>query len=213
MRIFLNLYRQHRCLFIGFLAWLFLAGLCCCSVSKSQAFFLINSHHHALGDLLFTGFTFAGDGISILLLSAVLFFTRKKNLAITLFITYLVSGLISVLLKNLCDAGRPAAFFDETLIHHVSWLHLSRLHSFPSGHTTSAFAAAAAVAFHYRNTAVSLAALLVAALVAYSRVYLGQHFVEDVWMGSLLGFATTTAFVLAAAVKRSIAAAPLLGNA
>ena len=66
--------------------------------------------------------------------------------------------------------------------------------SFPSGHATTAFAAAAAFAVlvpRFRVPAIALAAL-----VALSRVYLGVHFVLDVLVGAALGAAIGVSFAL-----------------
>jgi membrane-associated phospholipid phosphatase len=59
--------------------------------------------------------------------------------------------------------------------------------SFPSGHTTTAFAAAAAVGVFSPRLRVPLYAL--AALVGLSRIYLGVHFGLDVLVGAVLGIA------------------------
>jgi membrane-associated phospholipid phosphatase len=58
-------------------------------------------------------------------------------------------------------------------------------HSFPSGHSASAFAFAAGVAATQPATAVPLRAL--ATLVAYSRVHTGVHYPGDVMVGALVG--------------------------
>jgi membrane-associated phospholipid phosphatase len=58
-------------------------------------------------------------------------------------------------------------------------------HSFPSGHSASAFAFAAGVAATQPAAAVPLRGL--AALVSYSRVHTGVHYPGDVLAGALLG--------------------------
>ncbi len=57
--------------------------------------------------------------------------------------------------------------------------------SFPSGHSLNAFAVATVVALAF--PALAPAALLVAASVGASRVFLGLHFVTDVVVGAVLG--------------------------
>jgi undecaprenyl-diphosphatase len=68
--------------------------------------------------------------------------------------------------------------------------------SFPSGHSATAFAAATAVAILCPR--LRPAALVIAAAVALSRVYLRVHFPLDVIAGALLGAGLGALFALAA---------------
>jgi undecaprenyl-diphosphatase len=63
--------------------------------------------------------------------------------------------------------------------------------SFPSGHTASAFAFAAAVGSRYPWSAAPLSML--ATVVGYSRVHTGVHYPGDVIAGALLGLASAAA--------------------
>ena len=62
--------------------------------------------------------------------------------------------------------------------------------SFPSGHTTSVFALATLLAIFDGNKKWNSLYLLAAVAVGYSRIYLGQHFLGDVLVGSLIGVVT-----------------------
>jgi membrane-associated phospholipid phosphatase len=73
-------------------------------------------------------------------------------------------------------------------------------HSFPSGHTATSFAGATALSLLYpRGTP---AFFLLAAAIAYSRLYVGVHFPLDVAGGVVIGAAT--ALLLLAAARRRL---------
>lgn len=59
--------------------------------------------------------------------------------------------------------------------------------SFPSGHTSFAFAAATSLSLEYRKWYVVAPAYLYAGMVGYSRLHLGQHYPTDVLAGALTG--------------------------
>lgn len=59
--------------------------------------------------------------------------------------------------------------------------------SFPSGHATVIFAAAAVLTFHYRDKRLGVFFLILSILVATSRVMLGVHRIEDIFVGSIIG--------------------------
>lgn len=61
----------------------------------------------------------------------------------------------------------------------------TELHSFPSGHSATAFGSTTALAICYPPVGIPL--LIGAGGVAWSRVYLGAHYPSDILMGSGLG--------------------------
>lgn len=71
-------------------------------------------------------------------------------------------------------------------------------YSFPSGHAANAFAVATFLWLGWRRRSAHAAWLLAyAALIAYSRIYLGVHYPGDVVAGALLGAAAATLAYLA----------------
>jgi undecaprenyl-diphosphatase len=93
------------------------------------------------------------------------------------------AALAVTLLKDLFDRARPPVA--DPALDPVGIVPSSA--SFPSGHAATAFAAAVAVALVYPRLGKPL--LLLAAVVAISRVYLGVHYALDVAAGTLLGIA------------------------
>lgn len=59
--------------------------------------------------------------------------------------------------------------------------------SFPSGHTTIAFATATTLSLEYKKWYVVVPAYVWAAGVGYSRLYLGEHYPTDVLAGAAIG--------------------------
>ncbi len=60
-------------------------------------------------------------------------------------------------------------------------------YSFPSGHTTAAFATATALSLSYKKWYVAVPAYTYASMVGYSRMRLGMHYASDVLGGAILG--------------------------
>lgn len=103
-----------------------------------------------------------------------------------------VAAAATTLVKELFDRARPPVANPEFF----AVVPVPESPSFPSGHASTAFAAATVVAMLHPRLRVP--AFAVAALVAASRVYLGVHFTIDVVVGAALGAAIGAALVWAA---------------
>lgn len=100
----------------------------------------------------------------------------------------MITALITMILKIVIHRGAPT-----TLI--TPWLSISLLperYVFPSGHTSRAFALAAIMAKLYPRWRVPL--YCGAALIGFSRVYVGAHYPTDVIAGAILGTAVSLAY-------------------
>jgi membrane-associated phospholipid phosphatase len=153
----------------------------------------MNQHIHcAFLDSIFCGITYLGDGVTVLIVILFFLWKRKYNLALAIVIAYLTSGLLAQLIKHLVEAPRPAAILkDSGIIKLVEGVTFHMKNSFPSGHTTTAYAIAivlVAYTTRYKNI-IALILFILATLVAYSRIYLGQHFPLDILAGAILGTA------------------------
>jgi membrane-associated phospholipid phosphatase len=104
-----------------------------------------------------------------------------------------IAGLTADLIQMNVGRARPRNN-EATGIH--GFTTNSEYHSFPSGHSATAFGSATALAVCYPPAAVPL--LLGASGVAWSRVYLGAHYPSDIVMGSGLGLIFGCFFGLAA---------------
>jgi undecaprenyl-diphosphatase len=98
---------------------------------------------------------------------------------------------MNAIIKALVGRSRPP---DEIGLHAATTVPGSP--SFPSGHSMSAFAVATAIALLAPRMRWPVLGL--AALIAFSRVYLGVHFWLDVLAGAVLGSAIGALIALAA---------------
>lgn len=158
-------------------------------LSQKGTFLLwLNKYQSLPSDLFFNGITYVGDGILIIGISAILLLLKKYKIALWNFITYLFSGILVQIPKHLVNAPRPKAFLENFAeLSMPIWVNIKTQNSFPSGHTTSAFAMLVFFGLLTENTILRYVLFTIACLVALSRVYLLQHFLIDVTTGAFIG--------------------------
>jgi len=98
----------------------------------------------------------------------------------------IASGIITPTIKFITGRARPRENAGTASFHPFS-LSYSSNSSFPSGHTTQAFALASVIADNYDETWVTYSSYTVAGLVGVARSYHGAHFASDVLAGALIG--------------------------
>lgn len=172
--------------FASFLAWQIIA------YPKGNLVLFLNGRHTPVADVFFKYYTHIGDGITSVIVALVLFLAVKMRWGLLTLLTFALSGGISQLLKTVVfgPVPRPHRYFEGlNLLHPVEGVKIAYLHSFPSGHTISSFALFSMLVFILPKNKIGITVLLfcMAALGGISRIYLGQHFTEDVLAGMLVG--------------------------
>jgi undecaprenyl-diphosphatase len=145
-------------------------------------------------------------GIVWIILAALAVWLWRKPVVLPLvFLADLLAQTFSTLGKLITDRPRPGLIYPEP----TPLVFLPHTASFPSGHAASSFACAATLARFAPRRAVTVTLYVLAALIAFSRVYVGVHYPLDVIAGAVLGLLVATALrPLPAVLQRSRRAPP-----
>lgn len=146
--------------------------------------FIQENFRSGVGDVVFPIITLFGDNgifwIIVTLLMIIIPKTRKVGIAMAIALA-IEAILCNVVIKPLVGRIRPFEVNQaiELLVKKPTDA------SFPSGHTGASFACAGAMMFS--RTKLCIPALILSALIAFSRLYLYVHFPTDVLGGLILG--------------------------
>lgn len=132
----------------------------------------------------------AYNGIGLIVIAVVLIIPRKTRVWGCMALCAITLGFIcgDLIIKNLVCRVRP---YDDYQNFHNAVMPFTlnagkeTSYSFPSGHSCCAFASA--VVYFKANKKIGTVALIIAALIAFSRMYNYVHFLTDVIAGSALG--------------------------
>ncbi len=159
-------------------------------IGNHQLFLKINQWYSSGFDFFFTYFTYIGDGLFNVFVSALLLLDNKWR-ALLLLVCFGVSGGLSTLFKRVIfgDYHRPVLYFQEEgiPIRIIDGLAPPAHYSFPSGHSITAFSAFMLLALFYRKPSISVFCIMAAILTGFSRIYLSAHFPADVLVGGIIG--------------------------
>lgn len=186
---YLNQLIKERSVVFLLLPFLMVVAFFILYYGKSESHLMINGWNSAYGDSFFKYITHAGDGLLFALIIIPFLFIRIRWALYMLIAS--VFTLISVfVLKKILFKGmpRPFKYFeDPDVLHIVDGVKMHSMNSFPSGHTITAFAIFFVLLFIVKNQYLKMAFVLMAILAGYSRVYLSQHFLIDIFFGAILG--------------------------
>jgi membrane-associated phospholipid phosphatase len=189
LKTLITLFGKNAWFFVPFLLWVVTgAVLQIFFFTHEELFLAINQAHSPWADVIMSGVTYIGDGLTFAVMLAIILVLRKFRLffhagAILLLVTVIVQTA-----KHFFNAPRPISYFENTsLIHTVKWVSVHGSCSFPSGHTTTAFAMFCFLALICKNKTVGALFMAMGLIAAWSRIYLAQHFFIDVYVGSIIG--------------------------
>ncbi|WP_052692100.1 glycosyltransferase family 39 protein [Teredinibacter purpureus] len=156
------------------------------------AFYPINGLASHLPEVVLHLLTVFGDG-GLLLALVLLIANTKARFHWLVFVTAILGGIVSNVSKEYFDALRPPAVLGLETFNIFGKAY--KYHSFPSGHTLTAFLLATAGFYHAEKPWQKIGLMIGAVLVGFSRIGLGVHWPADTLVGGGLGILTGIAAI------------------
>lgn len=152
-----------------------------------------DAHRNSSSEDVSNVFSFFGHGACLAGLITALYasgeISDNKGLRKTALLSlegWVTSGIIVLGLKAIVGRARPKTGESSHSFHPFSFR--SGFNSLPSGHASSAFAVATTIADQSEEIHVDVLSYSLATLVAVSRVHDNQHWLSDVFIGSVIGY-------------------------
>jgi membrane-associated phospholipid phosphatase len=151
----------------------------------TQAFMLFNMRGYPRWlDRFMWMVTQLGNMLTAFIAAFLLFILNFRGLAIVIVFGTLTLWLLVEIIKALSNRDRPFLSLDKTRV--IGWQ--EKGDSFPSGHTTQIFFMVTLFIYRFQlGMGESIALYAVAALVGFTRIYVGAHYPRDVIAGVVLG--------------------------
>ncbi len=148
----------------------------------------------AVQDFFFKYVTEIGASIPFVVAGVLLFY--KVGDALLILLSQGITALVVYPVKVWVNAPRPKTFFAENfpdvVLHQIDGVSLHAFNSFPSGHTAAAFSFLLCLTMIFsKKSYLAPLFFLLAVIAGYSRIYLSQHFAEDVCAGAFVGVLAT----------------------
>jgi membrane-associated phospholipid phosphatase len=128
-------------------------------------------------------FISAGIPITFLVTGMITHNPQLRSESLEVFGAIIIELAISEAMKVSFNRLRPGEKYPGEIFPY----HVIHGKSFPSGHSSLAFSAAASLSIQCKKWYVTVPAYLWATSVGYSRVYLGEHYPSDVLGGAAVG--------------------------
>ncbi len=139
---------------------------------------------------IFYGFTRLVE-IPVFLILSLIFIWNNTKMSVQIGLAGIFSLVISLILKDIFLQARPIHFLRSQAVQSFNEVAILAPHegftSYPSGHSMAAFALMLTLAIKFNNKWTSLLMVILAIGGGLSRIYLLNHYLEDVLAGSLIG--------------------------
>ncbi len=177
--------------FIGLFLYCFIGLAFIQYYGRDELHLLINQNHTSFLDVFFKYFSKYGPLVFIVTILYIVIKKEKYKALFILLTSYLLNFIILTFVKKTfyIHVHRPTYYFEQKGIdlHLIEGVTSQIPFTFPSGHTAEAFLLMLFVCLLSKQKWIKYVAVVIAIMMAYSRVYLSKHFLIDTIAGALLG--------------------------
>lgn len=185
-----ELLKENKYFLLPYLLILMVFSVLLLSYDKAELHIISNNANSPFFDQFFRYATYLGDGVMIAIVAVALLLVRFRYAIAFLIGSLITAGIVNLFKKVLLDdMYRPSKYFElyeSVKLHLVEGVNLHSLQSFPSGHTATAFSVFFFLALIIKKPFLKFLMFIIAITVAYSRVYISQHFLVDITVGSII---------------------------
>jgi membrane-associated phospholipid phosphatase len=175
------------------MAFLFVGCVLALVLEPAQATFWANRNHNTTLDFIFKWLTRIAEWPVVVFAILLAFFNHWRT-GIWVGLLYGIEALTVATIKVYLNAPRPRMEIGMPGLHEVDGEAIRSYFSFPSGHTAAAFMGFGFIALLSANRRIQVLCATMAALIAYSRLYLGQHYLRDLIAGETIALLILLAF-------------------
>lgn len=189
-----ELFQRNIHIYVSYGLFLLFVGCVLLLFTKEHIHLWSNQYHSRGFDLFFKWITHFGDGLfAVFMVLLLLVFSFRRSIMMALSAS--LAGLLAQFGKRVVfgPVPRPKSFFEGlSELYFVPGVEVHAQYSFPSGHTASAFAVFMVLILMVHKPMAKWCLFIFAIIVAYSRIYLSQHFLVDIYFGSIIGVISAT---------------------
>jgi undecaprenyl-diphosphatase len=174
---------------------------------EGDPFLWLNSHHNAFFDEFMSIYSGKAVWIPFALTALIVFTFKTKKLEALLVVLAIVlvctlcDQISASLIKPMCERLRPTHYPGIAEMVHTVDNYRGGRYGFISAHSANGFGVATFTSLLFRYKLLTFTLFFWATITAYSRIYLGVHFISDVLggiiVGMLIAWAVYTLYVYA----------------